>query len=37
MHQKKWNMHKWEKDRDEGNQCSGKDVRPGFKESAGKK
>lgn len=33
----KWDMHKCEKVRDEGSQCSGKDMRPGFKECAGKK
>lgn len=27
-------MHKWERDRDEGSQCSGKDMKPWLKEKA---
>lgn len=38
MHKKKkWDTHKWKKDRDEESQCSGKDMRPGLKESTGNK
>ena len=35
--QGKWDTHKWRKDRDEGSQCSGKDMRPEHQEEEGNK